>query len=98
MAKLNRKDERRERFLREAARLYDAFIDRAGPGSTDTFDDMEEQSRGCGARPDRADVGGSAECGARAARGVVSPVRPAHTADEDASASESGDGCGRGAV
>jgi hypothetical protein len=34
----------RERFLHEAARLYDAFMARSGPESGDTFDHMEVQA------------------------------------------------------
>jgi hypothetical protein len=41
-------DEGRETFLREAAKLYDEMIKRAGPASGDTFDDIEEQAEGIG--------------------------------------------------
>jgi len=38
----------RERFLAQAARLYDAFLARSGPESGDTFDDMEVQAEAAG--------------------------------------------------
>jgi hypothetical protein len=43
-----KRDEGRESFLREAGRLYDETIGRAGPASGDTFDDIEEQAEGVG--------------------------------------------------
>jgi hypothetical protein len=41
-------DEGREAFLRQAGKLYDAMIGRAGPASGDTFDDIEEQAEEAG--------------------------------------------------
>ena len=38
----------REEFMREAERLYDEMISRAGPQSGDTFDEIEEQAEGAG--------------------------------------------------
>ena len=43
-------DKGREAFLREAGKLYDDMIARAGPASGDTFDDIEEQAEGAGRR------------------------------------------------
>jgi hypothetical protein len=37
-------DRGREAFVRQAARLYDEMMSRAGSASQDTFDDIEEQA------------------------------------------------------
>jgi len=41
-------DPKRERFLAQAAQLYDAFLARSGPESGDRFDDMEIQAEAAG--------------------------------------------------
>jgi len=41
-------DKDREQFLKEAGRLYDEMISRAGLTSGDTFDDIEIQAEGAG--------------------------------------------------
>jgi len=45
---MTHEDKGREAFLAEARRLYDEMMSRAGPGSGDTLDDIEEQAEGAG--------------------------------------------------
>jgi hypothetical protein len=45
---MTNEDAGRKTFLREAGKLYDQMISRAGPVSADIFDDIEEQAEGMG--------------------------------------------------
>lgn len=41
-------DKRREKFVRDAARMYDEMMGRVGPDTGDTFDDIERQAKESG--------------------------------------------------